>query len=182
MPKALATHAIVIKRVNFGEADKLLTIFTRKHGKLVVLAKGIRKINSRKAPHLEFFSYAKVLLTAGRTWDYLVEAQTIENFSFLRTKIDRIAQAFQMVEEVERLCAERQAHKNIFDLLLVSFQKLNDRKLLQTSGIVEEFTLNFLWELGYLPYGKVIPQETLYKYLEQVMEKSLKSKNLFDKL
>lgn len=182
MGRSFKTEGIVVKRTNFGEADKILTIFTKKHGKIVVLAKGIRRIHSRKAPHLELFSYVDVCVTSGRTFDYIVEAQTIESFIFLRSQVERVAQAFRIVEIVDRLCAEQQVHKNIFDLLVGVLRRLNDKNLVDIPVVVDEFAVELLWELGYLPKGRSLSSASLDRFLEQVMEKSLKSKCLLTKL
>jgi len=55
MPGSYKTEAIVLKRVSFGEADRLVTVFSRNRGKLTLLAKGIRRLTSRKKGHLELF-------------------------------------------------------------------------------------------------------------------------------
>ncbi|PIZ97846.1 MAG: DNA repair protein RecO, partial [Candidatus Levybacteria bacterium CG_4_10_14_0_2_um_filter_35_8] len=54
------TEGIVIKRRNLGEADKILTIFTKRYGKIQVKAPGIRKINSRRSPHVELLNYSAI--------------------------------------------------------------------------------------------------------------------------
>ena len=78
------TEAIVLKRRDFGEADRLLTVFTPEHGKLVLLAKGVRKTKSRKAGHVELFTHGTWLVARGRTWDLVTQADTIEPFVGLR--------------------------------------------------------------------------------------------------
>ena len=182
MQRAYTLEAVVLKRKNLAEADKLLTIFSEYKGKLIVIAKGIRKIHSRKAPHLELFNHVKVLISSGRTWDYLVEAETIENFTFLRSQIERISQAFQLIEEIDRLCGERQVHKNIFHWLILALRQLDDKNLQDSAGVVEEFTLQILWDLGYLPHDKILMRDNLFNFLEEVMEKSLKSRRLLVKI
>ena len=64
MPGSYKTEAIVLKRTNFGEADRLVTVFSQPRGKLVLLAKGIRRLTSRKKGHLELFNRA----TADYQW------------------------------------------------------------------------------------------------------------------
>lgn len=182
MIRTYKTEGIVIKRINFGEADKILTIFTPRYGKIVALVKGVRKINSRKSPHVELFNHIKAFLHYGRTWDYITEAESIETFAYLRSQLDRVAYAFRIVEEVDRLCAERQVHKNIFDLLLAVFLKIDNQNSRGIDTIVDEFTTQLLWGLGYLPRGKILPAVALERYLEHVMETSLKSKSLLSKI
>ena len=56
MIRTYKVNAIVLARRNIGEADKLITLFTKEYGKKKVLAKGIRRVSSRRAPYLEQFS------------------------------------------------------------------------------------------------------------------------------
>ena len=65
MPKAertLRVEAIVLHHTDWGEADRLLTLFTKSHGKLRAIAKSVRKMQSRKAGHLEPFSHSTLML------------------------------------------------------------------------------------------------------------------------
>ena len=56
------TDAIILRRSDFGEADRLLTVFTPERGKLRLLAKGVRKTTSRKAGHVELFMLTDILV------------------------------------------------------------------------------------------------------------------------
>ena len=72
---------VILKRSNFGEADKLVTIFSKQQGKIKVLAKGIRRIKSKRAPHLELFNYTTLILHHGKSFDIVTEAKIINDFS-----------------------------------------------------------------------------------------------------
>ena|SRR3989344_9674800 len=182
MKRSFKTEGVVLKRRNFGEADKLLTVFTPFYGKIAVLAKGIRKIHSRKAPHLEVFSHVNLFIACGKSLDIVTEVETLETFHFLRTQLTRIAYAYRTVEEVDRLCAEKEVHKEIFPLLLNILRKLNDKKITNVEIIVEEFTCQLLWILGYLPRENILKGETLSRFLENVMERHLKSDSFLTKI
>ena len=69
------TEAIVLRRKDIGEADRILTLFTPGAGKVRAVAKGIRKPRSRKAGHLELFTCAKLLLAVGRDLDIITQAE-----------------------------------------------------------------------------------------------------------
>lgn len=176
------TEGIILKRKNYGEADKILTVLTKYRGKITVLAKGIRKINSRKAPHLELFSQVRLTLNMGKSWDYVTEAQTIEVFPFLRNHLENIAWSYKIVEQIDRLCAEKVEYTVIFELLLSTFRKINNQKTINIQKIVEDFSVQLVWELGYLPKGNLISGDALTHFLEAVMERNMKSDNLLNKL
>jgi DNA repair protein RecO (recombination protein O) len=78
------TAVIVLRRTDFGEADRLLSVFTPEHGKLRLVAKGARKPSSRKSGHLELFSEGQFLVAVGRDLDIVTQAETVEPFLPLR--------------------------------------------------------------------------------------------------
>ena len=181
MGKAFKTRGVILKRMNLGEADKLLTLFSPTHGKMVVLAKGIRKIHSRKAPHLELLNDVHIFVTVGKM-SIVTEAETHKTYSYLRTQLQRVAYAYKIVELVDRLCAEGEVHSAIFHLLVAVLSKLNDKQVKNFEAVTEKFAVQLLWELGYLPKENVITGTALTRFLETVMERSLKSDNLLTRL
>ncbi|MBI3379891.1 DNA repair protein RecO [Candidatus Gottesmanbacteria bacterium] len=180
--RSYKAEGIVLKRINIGEKDKLLTIFTKNLGKIVLIAKGIRSIHSKKAPHLELFTHTSFFAANGRNLDILTEAYTKESFMNLRTDLEKVAFAYSIAEILDRLCAERQEHKNIFDFLLITLRKLNKAENQNIREIIDEFTLHTLWDLGYLVRGKLLERSELQGYLAEVMEKNLKSDSLLTKI
>ncbi len=84
------THAVVLRRRNLGDADRVLTVYTPGHGKQELIAHGVRKPTSRKAGHLETFSHASLMIAEGRTWGIITEASTVESYRYLRQDLDQI--------------------------------------------------------------------------------------------
>lgn len=175
MTRTYKTKGLVLKRYNFGEADKLITLFTKNHGKLTVLAKGVRKIHSKKAPHLELFNIVDAFLITGKTFDLITEVQTIKSFSHLCTNLYHIALLYRIIELVNKLCPDRQVHIEVYNLLVSSLEIFESGKLSDPKILVDNFTLSLLWELGYLERGVEIQGSKLQNYLEGVLESSLKS-------
>ena len=66
----------MLRRVDFGEADRVLVLFTREHGKLSVVAKGIRRLSSRSAGHLELFTASEIQLAKGANLDVVTQVET----------------------------------------------------------------------------------------------------------
>ena len=83
------TEAIVLRRTDFGEADRLLTVYTPDRGKLRLIAKGARKPTSRKSGHVELFSRGQFLVAVGRELDIITQAETLEPFRPLRENLLR---------------------------------------------------------------------------------------------
>jgi len=182
MPRSFKIEGVVISRKNLGEADRLITIYSKYNGKIVTIAKGIRRLHSRKAPHLELFAHVQVYITHGRTWDIITEVVSIEKFVYLGSRLDRIVQAYAIVEQLDRLAPERESHKSIYFLLVETLKRIDNQKEQDLESVVNEFTLKLLWGLGFLPKEKVIAGSSLDKFLEEVMEKTLKSKILLTRL
>lgn len=171
-----------MKRTNFGEADRILTIFTKHYGKIKVRAPGIRRITSKKAAHLELLNFASLLLAQGKNFDIVTEATTINNFPGIRKDLKKVWMAYFFCELVENLCPERQENEEAFHLL---FQSLNDLSTVcsnDTYHYSEIFANKLLWLLGFLPKDKKLNEQALERYIESLTEKKLKSRSLLTKL
>ena len=85
------TEGIVLKRSDFGEADRILTLYTPERGKMRVVAKGVRRITSRKAGHVELFVRSRCMIHKGRDLDILAQTESVETFRALREDLRRAA-------------------------------------------------------------------------------------------
>lgn len=119
------THAVVLRRRDFGDADRILTVLTPNYGKLELIAKGARKTTSRKAGHLEMFGHSSLLVAKARTWDIITEAVSVESFPALRSDLDKIGQASYLAELVDSFTETGDENLAIWDLLILALQELN---------------------------------------------------------
>lgn len=175
-------EGIILKRTNLGEAERLVSVFSKQHGKIRVRAPGVRKIISRKAAHLELFNHSLLMLVQGKNLDIITEAETINNFSRIRKNFNQVATAYYFCELVERLLPERQENQEIFELLKESLEKLGNISDLSGLGrLGESFSNRLLQILGYLEKKNFLTGENLERYLENVMERKIKSKKMLDK-
>jgi DNA repair protein RecO (recombination protein O) len=111
------TEGIVVRRRNQGEADRVLTLCTPL-GKLVVIAKGARKVRSRKAGHIELFCRAGFVIARSRSsWDVVSQAETVEAHAALREDLLRGTHARYAVELFDRFFTEGEGGQTVFDLL-----------------------------------------------------------------
>lgn len=181
MYKFFRIEGIVIKRKNFGEADKLLTIFTKNHGKIKVIAKGVRKIKSKKAPHLELFNYISAFVSVGKTFNIITEVITKQSFPNFKKDLERLIYAYQIIEEIDSVCPEQEPHNDIFGLLRQTLTDLDEGQY-QPEKLTEIFTRKLLEGLGFLPQSKFMTGRQLNLYFESIIERSLKSKRLLTKI
>src|SRR5512143_2148764 len=91
-------QAVIIKRTDVGEADRLLTLFTAERGKLRVIAKGARKPSSHKSGHVELFNHVNLLIAKGRNLDLITQAETLDSYLPLRGDLDRLGYAYYLGE------------------------------------------------------------------------------------
>jgi DNA repair protein RecO (recombination protein O) len=111
------TEAIVLRRKDIGEADRILTLFTPRQGKVRAVAKGIRKPRSRKAGHLELFTRSRLLLATGRDLDIVTQAEVVDAHRPLREDLLRSAYAAYMVELLDRFTPDEEENPELYDLL-----------------------------------------------------------------
>ena len=111
------TPALVLRRQDFGEADRLLTLLTPQHGKLRAIAKGARKPAARKSGHVELFALVDMLLARGRELYIVVQAELQEPFLPLRENLVRSSYASYLAELMDRFTGEDDSSPAEFDLL-----------------------------------------------------------------
>lgn len=181
MFKSYKIEGIVIKRVNFSEADKLLTIYTKNRGKIKVIAKGIRKIKSRRAPHLEPFNQIVAFIAQGKTFGIVTEVLTKQSFSNIKKDLLKIVYAYRMIEEIDKICPEQEPHPQVYNLLIKSLTDL-DGLVGKYDYLLDAFTRKLLINLGFLSSDKILEGDSLEYYFESIIENSLKSKRLLSKL
>jgi DNA repair protein RecO (recombination protein O) len=111
------TEGIVVRRRNQGEADRVLTLCTPL-GKFDVVAKGARKVRSRKAGHIELFCRSSFVIARSRSsWDIVSQAETVEPHAALREDLLRGTHARYAVELFDRFFTEGEGGQAMFDLL-----------------------------------------------------------------
>lgn len=151
--RTYSASAIVLKRIDLGEKDRILTLFTRELGKLSAVSKGCRRPDSKLCGASEPFSYARVFLSSGRDLDVLTQADIKESFPNLRSEISRVAHGIYLLELVNAFIDQRQPNPDMFDTLLSAMYVLE-------SGTDPEVTARYLeiqmlLLLGYEPHVDV---------------------------
>jgi DNA repair protein RecO (recombination protein O) len=104
--RSFRVEAIVIRHADWGEADRILTIFTREAGKIRAIVKGARKLRSRKAGHLEPFTRVKLQLAQSRDLPIVTQAESIEAYAPLHEDLIRLGYGSYVLELVDRFAYE----------------------------------------------------------------------------
>ena len=123
--RSYRTHAIILKRQDLGESDRLLTLFTPHHGKATAVAKGARKPTNAKTGHVELFTKADMLLSKGRDIDILAQSELIEPYLAIHEDLLLGAYASYVVELLDRITYDSDNEQPaLFDLLDNTLQRL----------------------------------------------------------
>ena len=143
-------NAIVLRRANVGETDKILTLYSRERGKLSAIAKGARKPVSRIAGAAEMLTFGKFALAVGRNLDVVTQVDVRESFPDIRRDIRKVAHATYLLELADQLTQEHEPTPDLFDLLLSALY------VLQNGGNAEVLSRGFEVKamdlLGYRPH------------------------------
>jgi DNA repair protein RecO (recombination protein O) len=143
------TEAIVLKRTDFGEADRLLTVFTPSRGKLRLIAKGVRKPTSRKSGHVELFTRVNLLVAVGRNLDIVTQAEALEYYRSLREDLLRTTYAYYAAELLDAFAAERDENPQEYILLRDALGWLSETDDLPLAA--RYYELHLLSLAGYQP-------------------------------
>lgn len=136
-------HAIVLRTWRLGEADRIVSVLGREHGKIRAVAKGVRKTRSRYGALLEPGGHIELQLYPGRELDTMTQAATVDHFAGVRGDLQRFSQAAVMLEAVEHVALDREPNLPLYQLLLGALRTLEagDRPLLLTGFLLKLLAL-----------------------------------------
>jgi len=147
--RSIRVEGVVLKHTNWGETDRLVTIFTRELGKVRAVAKGIRKPRSRKAGHLEPFTRSKLQLARGRDLFILTQAEAIETHFTIKDDLVKLGYASYIIELLTSFTYEEEENWNLYRLLVNALSRLE--KGGDPILIVRYYEIRLLDLVGYRP-------------------------------
>lgn len=174
------TEGIIIKRRNYKDADRILTVLTKTHGKIYVRAAGVRKITSRRSGHIELLNHCVLTLYQGNAFPVLTEVTALNNFSEIKTDLTRMGQAYHLCELIDGLCPENQENVRVFSLLNEALAKMCDTE--QDKEVINRFEMQLLETLGYGHEANFAQAFDSQDFIENILERKLKSRTIFSKL
>jgi DNA repair protein RecO (recombination protein O) len=179
----LKTEGIIIKRHNFNEADRMVTIYTKDLGKIGVKATGVRRITSRRASHIELLNDVSISLYKKSQTPVLIEAQMINSFSEIKNNLEKMGYAYHICELIDGLCPEGEEQVDIFHLVKNTLNELCLAEKEEVLFIIHDFEIELLTLLG---FWHKKPQESTeldtHQFIENILERKLKSRRIFSKL
>ena len=147
--RSFRVEAVVLRHSDWGEADRLLWLFTRELGKVKAVAKGVRKMRSRKAGHLEPLTRVNLLLAHGREILLITQAETVEAFTPLRENLKLWEYACHIIELLDRFTYEEGENRALFRLLVDTLGRLATEP--EPELVVHYYEVRLLDLVGYRP-------------------------------
>lgn len=172
----LKSEGVILSRRNFGEADRLVTIYTRDFGKITCIAKGVRRPRSKKAGHLELGNWCKIFVARGKNIDLLTEIETKYAFgiaNFTEAKANKI---YHLLELIKNLTEDRQRNPQAFFLLVRFLKKATTEEDFNLVSSV--FKIQLLSNLGFFSATSLKDSKTkdVLKILEEEEYEVIKRK------
>jgi len=143
------TDAIVLSRFDYGEADRIMTLFTPAHGKLKAIAKGVRRTTSRLGGSLEPLAELRVALARGRTFDVVTQVEVVHAWLSLRDSLESAATAWYLAELADRSIEERNEAEGLYALLKRAYELLDAG--MAAGRVARWYEMHLADELGVRP-------------------------------
>jgi DNA repair protein RecO (recombination protein O) len=147
--RSIRTEGIVLRRQDFGEADRILRLFTRKLGKVSVIAKGVRKPSSKKSGHLEVFMRSSFVIARGRNLHILTQAEVLDSYEPLRETLNGIGLGSYVVELIDAFTYEEGSHVKLYDLIQSTLERLS--QFHPSELVLRVYELRLLDQVGFRP-------------------------------
>jgi DNA repair protein RecO (recombination protein O) len=145
--RSFSTEAIILRRTNYGEADKILSILTNDQGKLSVIAKGVRRPKSKLAGGLELFATCQLTIMSGRgEIGVVTSARLIRFYGALLHDYDRMMLGYECIKQLNKV-TETVTEADFYYLLRDVFNYL-DQSNIQVALIEIWFRLQLAQLLG----------------------------------
>lgn len=136
-------QGVVLRTLRLGEADRIVTLATRGHGKVRAVVKGVRRTTSRFGGRLEPLSHVAVLCWQGRELDIVNQAEVIDSFRAVREDLSRVAKAYTLLEVCDQIAQPGHPDSRLYDMLVGGLRALeaDDAALLVPAFLLKVLAL-----------------------------------------
>lgn len=171
----LRDRGFILRRINFGDSDRYITLFSENHGKIEVVAKGVRKITSRRASSMEPLNLIEFQSVKTSRNYILTEVRLIDSFEHLKRELTHIKKVFLMCELLDAVMPSGVRHADVFDLI----ERASSR-MLENEKNMAYFQVKLLSLLGFWDGATSFKNEKhVESYIEQIIERKLKTPAAF---
>jgi DNA repair protein RecO (recombination protein O) len=142
-------EGIVIRNMDYGENNKIITIYTRHNGKMSIMVRGAKKMNSRFSSITQLFSHGEFVLFKTSSMGTLNQSETIESHRKLRENLHMSAYSAYVVELIDRVVPEFDPNEMMFEQLKASLVAIESGK--EAAIVLHIMEMKMLAIAGYLP-------------------------------
>lgn len=169
MPRSLKTEALILKKYSLPGSDRIVSLFTKELGRVRVVAKGIKKITSRRLPHIETANLVFVTLSRSKETYYYRDSSLISGFSHIKSNKENIAYVYYLFFILEKILPEEQPEPLVYRTainFLVDLSKRNTRETFPLATYINAVLKN----LGYTK------EELTFASMERLLEDMINEK------
>lgn len=178
MAVSLSDVGIIIHQVRFGEADKFVKILSQHHGLVDTIAKGVRRLTSKKSSHLDNLNLIRFTTNRGNPPQYLTEVETLMSFPKIKRNLHKVRTCFYLTEVLNLTLVESQPDEALFATFKQFLIRLNDIPDDESSrDLAIDFQHFLIKHLGFPPPIDDRP-EALVPYFESLVDRHLISPKL----
>lgn len=169
MSRVTKTEGIVLKKRNLPTQDMIVTIFTQEMGKLRILAKGVKKISSRRLPHLQTGNIVNSVIYNSDRKSYLQETSLISGLSQIKSDSTKMSFIYFYFHLLDRLLPENQQESEIYNVVKRFLIDLS--KSTATTSFLERHLNVLLRKLGYIDQKESL--EELHRLVQELMNEKV---------
>ncbi len=119
-------EGVVLRTMRLGEADRIVSLLTRGHGKVRAVVKGVRRTTSKFGGRLEPLSHVALLCWKGRELDIVNQAEVLDSFRAVREDLSRVTKAFTVLEVADQLAQEHHPSPRLYDMVVGALRSLQE--------------------------------------------------------
>jgi DNA repair protein RecO (recombination protein O) len=169
--RSFRASAVVLRHGDWGEADRILTLYTREQGMVRAIAKGVRKMTSRKAGHLQPFTQITMQLAKGRDLLIVTQVETVNAFLSLHDNLEKTSYAAYIVELLLRFSYEEEGgNPTIFRLLIETLDRLEKEN--ESWLAIRYYEMRLLDAVGFRPHlfecancgREILPEDQFFSF------------------
>jgi len=174
MSRSLKTEAIILKKKDLLNKDVLISVFSQDLGRLTLFAKGIKKITSRRSPHLQTGNLVNILVSHKNDHYYLQESELVSGFSELKKNEKKVNNLYSFLFVLECLLPEQQKETKTYNLTKNFLIDLS--KSVKSDIITFQYLTDIMMQLGYLDQKVSYPE--LKSLIEEIINEKIPSLTL----
>jgi len=170
--RSFTTNGIVLSRRDLGETDRLMSLLSEDRGKIAVIAKGVRKLQSTQRAFLEPGNYVRAFLIETKSLPYLTQTQIIDDCSQMSRSLASLRALSQILEIFDRMFVEEELEPSVFELVLkLRTQVVNNQV---SPRHMRELLGELISQLGY-QHPDFSKYSTIAEYVSALTDKPVRS-------